>query len=40
MVWALTLEAWALSGRPLPRYERSEAPIRRIGLGEDPKSTG
>lgn len=33
MVWALTLEAWAMSGRPLPRYDRSEAPggLRRLG---------
>ena len=31
MVWALTLDAWASSGRPLPDYRRSESPgqIRR-----------
>jgi hypothetical protein len=28
MVWPLTLEAWALAGRDVPTYERSEAPIR------------
>ena len=32
MVWALTLEAWALAGRALPAYERSQAPVRRTSL--------
>lgn len=27
MVWPLTLEAWALAGRPLPSYARHETPI-------------
>ncbi|MCA8960956.1 MAG: hypothetical protein KDC38_10610 [Planctomycetes bacterium] len=30
MVWTLTLEAWELSGRPLPDYERSACPVRWI----------
>ncbi len=30
MVWTLTLEAWKLSGRPLPQYQRHETPVRRI----------
>lgn len=28
MVWALTVDAWTLSGRPIPDYPRSEAPGR------------
>ena len=28
MMWPLTLEAWKLTGRPLPDYARSETPIR------------
>ena len=27
MVWELTLRAWALSGRPIPTYERHEMPV-------------
>ena len=30
MMWPLTLEAWSLSGAPLPDYLRSEAPVRRF----------
>jgi hypothetical protein len=30
MMWPLALEAWALSGEPLPDYARNEAPVRRI----------
>jgi hypothetical protein len=30
MMWPLALEAWSLTGRPLPEYRRSEAPVRRI----------
>jgi len=30
MVWELTLEAWRLSGRELPAYDRSAAPGRVI----------
>lgn len=26
MVWAMTLDAWALSGRAIPDYARAEAP--------------
>ena len=32
MVWALTLEAWELSGLPVPDYERQEIPVRRTRL--------
>lgn len=30
MMWELARRAWLLSGRPLPRYERSSAPGRVI----------
>lgn len=30
MVWPLTLEAWRLTGRELPSYERAEMPVRVI----------
>jgi len=26
MMWTLALDAWALSGQPLPEYSRHEAP--------------
>lgn len=31
-VWSLTLDAWAMTGRPLPDYARAEAPggLRRL----------
>jgi len=28
MMWPLALEAWSLTGAPLPDYPRSQAPIR------------
>jgi hypothetical protein len=28
MVWALTLEAWKVSGQPMPDYRRAEMPVR------------
>jgi hypothetical protein len=28
MVWTLTLEAWALSRRPMPSYTRASTPLR------------
>jgi hypothetical protein len=27
MVWTLTLESWALSGREIPAYTRAEIPV-------------
>lgn len=30
MVWPLTLEAWRLTGRELPSYERSAMPVRVV----------
>jgi hypothetical protein len=32
LVWTLTIEAWALSGRPMPRYPRAATPIRLCHL--------
>lgn len=36
MVWQLTLEAWSLTGRPLPDYARDSMPVavRRLGGGK------
>jgi hypothetical protein len=28
MVWTLTVEAWSLSGRPIPAYSRSATPMQ------------
>ena len=30
MLWRVTLDAWASSGRPLPSYRRSEIPGRIV----------
>jgi hypothetical protein len=30
MVWQITLDVWATSGRPLPSYTRAEMPGRLI----------
>jgi hypothetical protein len=27
MMWPLALEAWLLTGRPLPEYERAHSPV-------------
>ncbi|MEO7683079.1 MAG: hypothetical protein ABIU86_04015 [Gemmatimonadaceae bacterium] len=35
MVTALSAEAWALSGRPLPTYQRPEIPIVIVRRGND-----
>jgi hypothetical protein len=32
MVWSLTVEAWALCGRPMPAYPRTATPVRLCGL--------
>lgn len=36
IVWQLTVESWALAGRPLPEYGRKDMPIRCYTLGEAP----
>ena len=28
MMWPLAVEAWSLTGRPMPEYGRKEAPVR------------
>lgn len=30
MVWQLTFEAWALTARPLPDYERATSPVSKV----------
>jgi hypothetical protein len=30
MVWRLTVDAWDLSGKQLPVYDRSTAPVRKF----------
>jgi hypothetical protein len=32
MVWTLTVEAWALAGRPMPTYPRVATPVRLTQL--------
>lgn len=34
MMWPLSVEAWLLSGRPLPDYRREEMPGRVLRAGE------
>ncbi|KAB2896121.1 MAG: hypothetical protein F9K40_15095 [Kofleriaceae bacterium] len=34
MVWALTVDAWALRGEAIPDYARGEAPGRVVRPGE------
>jgi hypothetical protein len=33
MVWQLTVDAWALSGRKIPDYPRNETPVRIVRSG-------
>jgi len=34
MVWQLTVDSWASSGRPIPDYPRDKTPVRLIRRGE------
>jgi hypothetical protein len=34
MMWPLAVEAFSLSGRPMPAYRRAEAPVAVRRLGE------
>jgi len=36
MMWPLALDAWSLTGRPLPAYARREALVARRALGVRP----
>ena len=29
MMWQLAVDAWNLTGKPIPDYDRSEAPVRK-----------
>lgn len=31
-MWQLALDAWAMTGRPLPAYSRADAPVRRLAM--------
>ena len=33
MMWPLASEAWSLTGRPMPEYERKEMPVRLLPSG-------
>lgn len=33
MMWPLAVEAWSLTGRPMPNYKRQNAPIKRFSRG-------
>ncbi len=35
MMWQLAVDAWAMTGRPLPDYPRTQAPVRRVTLALD-----
>ena len=37
MVWPLSLEAWTLSGRPMPSYQRHDMPVRVVPLANKKK---
>lgn len=32
MVWPITCDVWALSGREMPTYERKDMPVRVLDL--------
>ena len=32
MVWPITCDVWAMSGREMPAYERKEMPVRVLNL--------
>ena len=38
MMWPLALQAWSLTGRPLPTYVRSAMPVTRRRLGDSARS--
>lgn len=33
MMWPLAVEAWSLTGRPMPEYERRNAPVKWLPPG-------
>ena len=34
MMWELVTQAWAVAGKPLPDYERHNAPVRVLRNGD------
>jgi hypothetical protein len=40
MLWPLTCDAWAASGRPMPTYTRDRAPGRMIRSTDGPEANG
>lgn len=36
MMWELVVQSWAIAGRPIPDYERAEAPVRILRGSESP----
>lgn len=30
MMWQLAVDAWKLTGKPIPDYKRDEAPVRKL----------
>ena len=30
MMWPLAVEAWSLTGQPIPEYQREDTPVRRL----------
>lgn len=40
MMWPLALDAWKLTGRPLPDYARSAMPVKRRRLGDRDRGSG
>ncbi|HMM77318.1 MAG TPA: hypothetical protein PJ986_16555 [Gammaproteobacteria bacterium] len=31
-MWQLALDAWAMTGHPLPAYSRADTPVRRLAM--------
>jgi hypothetical protein len=40
MVWDLSREAWALTGLPVPTYERHQIPITMVALSSRRDESG
>jgi hypothetical protein len=40
MVWDLSREAWALTGLPVPNYERHQIPITMVALSSRRDESG
>lgn len=40
MMWPLAVEAWSLTGRAMPAYDRAAMPIRVVGIGAADEDEG